>query len=356
MLGPIIAVALAVTALAGTAVSGVSAREQLAADEPHLPAAPEPIAPLHLDKNGQIVPVDPTQELGAGQRLCGARTLCVGPGQPYSSLTQALAAVREGDTIEIVGGTYHETAIVRTKGVTLRGIRGRPHFDCAGLRIAENKACLLLEADDVTLENFEISGAVISDALGANGACIRNDAGLSFTLRGIICHGSQDGLLTNGGKVLIENSEFYDNGWTGQTHNVYLGGDCLSATVRGSTFRDARVGHEFKSRCARTDISDSTFRSTRGSRNLDIPDGGATTIYRSLLVKTPGAQNSEFIGFAAELCRYPADMIVKDTRIENSNRDGAIHNFDKCAGNAIVLDHVTFEGLPVREEGYILKR
>ncbi len=198
--------------------------------------------------------------------------------------------------VEITGGTYRETVTIRTRAITIRGVAGTPQFDCAGLALTGDKACLLLGAADITLENLDISGAVLPDAVAANGACIRNEPDVSFTLRRISCHGSQDGLLTSGGRVVIEDSEFYDNGWTDLTHNAYLSGKCV-VIVRGSTFRDVRVGHEFKSRCQRTEIANSVFRSTHGSGDLDIPDGGETMVYRSTIEKTLGAESEEIVGF-----------------------------------------------------------
>ena len=312
--------------------------------------------PLRRGPDGEIEVIDPTKEKGAGPRRCAVGAICVGRDQAYRHLSDALAVARPGVTIEITGGTYRESVAVRTRDLTIRGVAGTPHIDCAGLRLAGDKACILLAADGISLENLDISGAVVPDAVGANGACIRNEPNLNFTLRQISCHGSQDGLLTNGGRVVIDNSEFYDNGWTALTHNVYLSGECSTVTVRGSTFRDARVGHEFKSRCQRTEISDSLFRSTRGSRDIDIPDGGDTMVYRSTLVKTAGAESEEIIGFAAESCAHPGDMILKDVTIVNSRQDASLHNFDKCRGRAIVLEGVRTQGMPVRQIGYILRR
>ena len=312
--------------------------------------------PLRRGPNDAIEVIDPTKEQGKGPHSCRAGTICVGKDQAYRKLSDALAVARPGMTIEITGDTYRETVAVRTRDITIRGVAGTPHFDCAGLTLTGDKACLLLGADGITLENLDISGAVLSDAVGANGACIRNERDLSFTLRRISCHGSQDGLLTNGGRIVIENSEFYDNGWTGQTHNVYLSGKCVAVIVRGSTFRDARVGHEFKSRCQKTEISNSVFRSTHGSRALDIPDGGETIVYRSTIEKTLGAESWEIIGFAAESCAHPGDMTLKDVTIVNSRPDASIHNFDKCDGRAIVLDGVKTEGVPFQQIGYILQR
>lgn len=310
---------------------------------------------LRRGPNGEIEVIDPTKENGAGPRLCSGGTICVGKDQEFRRLSDAIAVARPGSTIEITGGVYRESVAIRIKDVTIRGVAGTPDFDCAGLALAGDKACLLLAANGITLENLNIGGAVLPDSLGANGACIRAESNVSVTLRLISCHGSQDGLLTSGGKVVIENSEFYDNGWTGLAHNVYLGGQC-TAVVRGSMFRDARVGHEFKSRCEKTEISDSIFRSTHGSRDLDIPDGGDTMVYRSTLVKTPGAESAEIVGFTTESCSYPGDLVLKDVTIVNSRRDAVIHNFDKCDGGPIVLEGVRAQGMPFRKIGYILSR
>jgi hypothetical protein len=355
-----IALVCSVRALASSATAPerppTAVAQTLPSSEPHLPDAPDPVGELHRDKTGKIVVTDPTTQQGTGQRACSAGVVCVGPGQAYRTLSAALAAVRQGDVIEVVGGVYHETARIAHRNVTIRGINGRPHFDCKGVRIAGDKACLLLAADGITLENLEISGAEISQASGANGACIRNEPNASFTLRKVICHGSQEGILSDGGSIVIEDSEFYDNGWTDRTHNVYLGGNCASVTVRGSTFRDARIGHEFKARCRKTTISDSTFRSTRGSRNIDLPDGGEAMIYRSTFTKGTGAQSQEIIGYAAESCRYPGSLVLKQVRIVNTGGDTDIRNFDTCAGGQIVLEGVTFEGTPPRLIGLIRKQ
>ena len=287
--------------------------------------------------------------------LCSAGALCVGSDQAYPTLNAALAAAHEGDVIEIVAATYQETAKIGVRGLTLRGVGGRPHFDCGGMALSDDKACLLLAADGITLDNLEISGAQISDALGANGACIRNEPDKSYTLKRIVCHGSQDGVLSNGGDILIEDSEFFDNGWTGLTHNIYLGGKC-TATVRRSIFRDARRGHEFKSRCIKTDIADSTFRSSASGRDLDIPDGGETTISRSTIVKARTSTNGEMIGFTPESCAHPGDMVLKGDRIENLRPDGDIRNFDRCKGRAIILENVTFDGIKPKFIGLVVLR
>src|SRR5262249_17773005 len=113
------------------------------------------------------------------------------------------------------------------------------------------------------------------------------------------------------------------------------------------------VGHEFKSRCLTTVIADSTFVSTRGSRDIDIPDGGDTRIYRSTLSKMPGTQNHEIIGFAAESCAHPAGILLQNVYIVNSDPHAAIRNDDKCPGHMIILERMKFGGPKPREIGLI---
>jgi hypothetical protein len=66
--------------------------------------------------------------------------------------TQSVSRV--GDTIEIAAGTYRETFGVTLARLTMRGIGGAMRFDGTGFRLIGNKACLLVEANDVTLENL----------------------------------------------------------------------------------------------------------------------------------------------------------------------------------------------------------
>jgi hypothetical protein len=225
----------------------------------------------------------------------------------------------------------------------VRGVGGRPHFLCAGLKLPGGKACLFLGAGGIILDNIEISGAEVPSSAGGDAACIRNAPGASFNLQDVICHGSQEGVVSDGGAILIENSEFYDNGWSEKAHNGYFAGDCPMLTIRGSTFRDARAGTELTSRCAKTVVSDSTFRSTKGVSAIEIPDGGDTLIYRSTIGKTLGTRRPEILSFARD-CRYPASMVLKEVRIINSRGDAEIRNHGACIGHAIAFEGVRIEG------------
>ena len=320
-----------------------------------LPTTPTPIAPLRRRSDGTLEVVTPKAERSDSAHPCARTALCVGPGQTHATLAAALAVAKPGDTIEIVAGTYRESVKIEIKGLILRGVGGRAHFDCHGLALAEDLGCVLVNATGVTLENLEISGAALPLAGGGLGACVRNQLNQNFTLRRITCHDSQNGVLANGGDVVIEDSEFYDNGGTREMNNAAFIGRC-TVTVRGSIFRDTKAGDEFKSRCKTTRISDSTFRSTTGALDLDISDGGDAMVYRSTLTKNANAASEQIIGFASDSCVDPGDLVLKDVRIINSHPNAKITNFGKCDGHAIVLQGVTVDGLPLREYGYIYTR
>lgn len=317
-----------------------------------LPDAPPLIGPLRRGANGEIELITPESERKAGRPLCAPGARCVGKGEAYPTLAAALAVARAGDTIDVIGGDYREAATIAVPHLTLRGTAGRPHFDCAGVPLAGDRACLAIAADGVTLDNLEISGA--AQATGGDGACIRSDGNLRLTLSDIFCHGSESGLIAGGGTIAISHSEFYENGGGGGGRNVDLGRDCASVRVSGSIFRDSTGEAEFTSRCGRAEISDSTFNSTRSVRALDFPVGGEAMVYRSTIEKGESSGGSEIVGFASEACEHHGSLQLKQDGITNSRDDGFIANFDKCVGDPVTIEQVTVDGLPVATEGFIV--
>ena len=317
-----------------------------AAEEPHLPPSPTLIGPLHRDSQGQLNVTTPGS--GNSRALCEKAALCVGKGARYATLSDALGAAAPGALIEIFGGVYHETAEIKVPRVTLRGVGGTPHIDCSGEPLAGDKACLFLAATGITLDNLEISGA-------ARGACISDGAGTGFTLRRIYCHGSQEGVVAAGGAITIEDSQFFDNGWTRTAHNADFSGDC-TLSVRGSIFRDARLGNEFTSGCRKTEISDSTFSSTQGISELDFPTGGDTLIYRSTIAKGAGSHGETIIAFTRDGCTHPGALQLKSVHISNARPIAKIRNYDRCTARPLILQDVSIDGIPPKEIGYITRR
>ncbi len=80
-----------------------------------------------------------------------ARTLTVGQGQTYATLDAALAAARDGDTIEVHGGVY--PAVVVDKSVSLIGL-DQPVIDGGG-----QGTVVRLAAPNTLLQGFVVRGS-----------------------------------------------------------------------------------------------------------------------------------------------------------------------------------------------------
>ncbi|WP_449406285.1 hypothetical protein [Massilia phosphatilytica] len=178
-----------------------------------------------------------------------AATLSVGPGKTFSAPCAAIAAARDGDTIEIEGGTTYKGDACKIAGnkLTIRGVNGRPQIDAAG-KENSGKGTWVVAGNDVVVDNVEMYGAKVADQ---NGAALRLE-GTNFTLRNSFLHDNENGILSNRNEnsdILIEYTEFGHNGFggAGQTHNLYIG-KVKSLTFRYNYSHDANVGHDLKSR------------------------------------------------------------------------------------------------------------
>ena len=95
--------------------------------------------------------------------------LRVGPGEAYETIAAAAAAAQDGDTVEIVAGTYHEEVVWSADRLTIRGVGGRPVIDMTGRALTRQggKGIFILDGADITLENVELVGASVPDGNGA---------------------------------------------------------------------------------------------------------------------------------------------------------------------------------------------
>ena len=90
-------------------------------------------------------------------------------------------------------------------------------------------------------------------------------------MRGCYFHDNEDGILTGGGastEVIVEYSEFADNGnGDGFSHNMYIGHEGRF-TLRYSYSHAAKVGHLVKSRAAENYILYNRLSGEDGTREL----------------------------------------------------------------------------------------
>src|SRR5450759_1604057 len=143
-------------------------------------------------------------------------------------------------------------------------------------------------------------GATVPDG---NGAAIRLD-GIDLTLRYVYFHDNEDGVLTNGrgGTVLVEYSEFDNNGdGVGYAHNLYVTEE-RSLTVRFCYFHRAKVGHVIKSRASQNYFYYNRFASedVNSSLEIDLPNGGYGVIVGNVIQQGPLSENQSLVGYMEE--------------------------------------------------------
>jgi hypothetical protein len=250
-----------------------------------------------------------------------ADTLKVGPGQPFKTVSAAIAAAKDGDTVEVAAGTYDNDYAEIAKTITLTAVGGFAHLRSTG-NIPNRKGILVTDAD-ITIDGFSFSGARVSEQDGGNGAGIRYQRG-NLTLNGCYFADNQNGIMGVGdgnGTVTVTKSEFFRNGApagpsAGLTHNLYLSG-LAKVDVADSYFHGANVGHEFKSRAKQTTITRSRFvdgPNGTASYSIDLPNGGEATISDSQIEQGPMSQNPAMIAFGEEGNLHAASKLT----IENS--------------------------------------
>ena len=248
-----------------------------------------------------------------------ARRLQVGPTRTFTVPSAAIAAAQAGDVIEIDSGTDYvdDNAVIRTSNLTLRGVGGaRPHLRSTQL-ISNGKGIWVNDAQNTTVENIEFSGAAVVDE---NGAGIRNEV-TGLTVCNGYFHDNQNGILGGNGIVLIEYSEFDNNGLcpTGANcgHNIYIDTG-TKFTLRYSYTHRAHVGHTVKSRSKETHILYNRITGEDGdtSYEINVPNAGRTFIIGNLIEQGPLTENSTIILYGED--GVPADGRANEIYIVNN--------------------------------------
>lgn len=258
-----------------------------------------------------------------------ARTLTVAPATALPTPSAAAKIAKDGDTVLITAADYEgDVAVWRQNDLTLKGVGGRPHLIAAG-KIASGKAIWVITGANVRVENIAFSGARAADL---NGAGIRSE-GVDLTIVACYFHGNQMGILSNrvpASTITIENSEFAANtvapnpqGKIG--HNVYIG-EVKALSITGSRIHGAEIGHNVKSRAARTVLRDNDIFDGPGGRSsylIDLPAGGVAIIDGNRLHRGATPENTVLLSYGAEKLLYTDNrLIVTANSFRNDYRRG----------------------------------
>lgn len=248
--------------------------------------------------------------------LFATRTLCtvwtVGPGQTHTLPSQVSTLVNDGDTVDILAGTYPgDVAAWTANDLLLRGVGGMAVLPANG-NSWDDKAIWVIQGDRCTVERIEFSDCAVPDL---NGAGIRQE-GRDLTVRHCRFHHNENGILAgtvNPSIIRIEHSEFGYNGHgDGQSHNVYIN-NVDTLIFRYNYSHHAHVGHELKSRARVNLIEYNRFSNEAdgdASREVDLPDGGRAFLIGNIIQQGPLGQNSNLVGFALEGFTNPGPHIL----------------------------------------------
>jgi len=252
----------------------------------------------------------------------------VGPHRALTAPSAAAAVAHDDDTVLIDAGTYTGDVAVWTQSdLTLRGVGGRVRLKAAG-NSAQGKAIWVIAGDRTRVDRIDFSGAAVADG---NGAGIRQEgAGLTITRSSF--HDNQDGLLTGANPesdIVIRRTRFVGNGaGDGYTHNLYVG-DVRSLTVTGSYLAAADVGHEVKSRAARTTIVGNriTDANATASYSIDLPNGGSALVAGNVIIQGPRSENPILISYGAEGLTQPSHTlrVINNTLVNRRSAGTFVH-------------------------------
>jgi MYXO-CTERM domain-containing protein len=256
--------------------------------------------------------------------VADAATLEVGPNKPYATPCAAIAAAQPNDEVDVSPGTYTDSCEINVAGLIVKGVGGQPKIDLSGTNHpADYKGIYVISADDVRIENLELTGAHIDDSEGCNGAALRV-TGHGLVVHGCYIHDNEDGILAapvvDGGTITIEYTELSHNGLgdgcvaagCGCTHNVYVSKN--SATVRydKTIFQfnwthdlatdTPDKGHLLKSRSRETDVLYNRITGEMGhdSYEIDISNGGLGIVVGNMIEKGPNPDNDTLLGYGLE--------------------------------------------------------
>ena len=147
--------------------------------------------------------------------------LTVGVDKQFTTITDAIAASQDGDTIQVDAGNYVDQYANINTDITLQAVGGMVNM--ISDQLIPNGKAIFITNGDITIDGFSFSGAFVADN---NGAGIRYETG-NLVLTNDYFHDNQEGLLGGGidpaGTITIDNCEFDHNGdGSGFTHNLYV--------------------------------------------------------------------------------------------------------------------------------------
>jgi hypothetical protein len=240
-----------------------------------------------------------------------ATLLQVGPQRALKTIAAAAKLAGDDTVIEVDAGDYvGDVAVWTQSDITLRAVGGRVRLLANGMA-AEGKGIWVVRSPKFTVDGFDFSGAQVESR---NGAGIRFETGW-LVVRNCSFTRNEMGLLTNNDPAAVlevENSEFaYNMRPDGHNHNLYIG-RIARASVTGSYFHHAHIGHLLKSRAATSYILYNRLTDESGgsaSYELEFSNGGLAYVVGNIIQQGPLTENPHMVSFGAEGYTWPSNQL-----------------------------------------------
>lgn len=293
---------------------------------------------------------------------------------PASTLRAAVATANADSNLantydlKLAPGTYlNDFAPTITRPMVIEGTSGAASTILKATVPLPNSKGILLTIASLTVRGLTLTGAAISNALGGNGAAIRDQIGTggspkngTLTVLNSVFRGNQEGILTGGSggqeHVVVSGSRFLDNGNPNQAtfqHGLYVN-SAASVLVSESTFCGQLIGHNVKVRSAVTRITGASSyegvlgpgctRAGTASRGIDVPNGGVLTMSNDHLFQGPLSQNSAMFAYGEEGVTQPVNSALL-TNVGFSSTSGGTGIQWYGGANPCTLSNVSFAGL-----------
>ncbi len=249
----------------------------------------------------------------------------MGPDGDVQTIAEAARIAHSGDVVEVQAGEYAgDVAVWRQKRLTIRAVGGRAVLKAEG-KAAQDKGIWVIRDGHFEIEGFDFVGAHVPDR---NGAGIRFEHG-TLVVRDSRFLDNENGILTsNDGRstLVVERSLFSGNGHgDGYSHGLYAG-RIARVEVRGSWFRNGRVGHLLKSRARENVIEYNRITDEDGnsSYELEFPNGGRALVIGNIIEQSEKTENPVIVSYGAEGYKWPVNELVMshNTVIDSGARDG----------------------------------
>ena len=240
--------------------------------------------------------------------------LVVGAHAQFQTLSAALLASHDGDTIQVLSGTYINDFGTVNHKVIIEGVGGIARFVQQG--ITNVPVGILVVNTDVTLKNLEFTGGHYGANQHEAGVAIYGGNATIVNTKLVdndvsIC--AYDNPATT---VSVYGSEIGNNGnYDKGTHNVTIG-TIGSFTLRDSYVYGALTGHEISDHAYNSDIENNRIIdgvNAEASFLIGLGGGGNAIIRNNVLEKGVHAANGVFVLVGGEGSTYSNTNVQIDS-------------------------------------------